>query len=157
MRVLIGSETYERIELGKYASADQEVTDTTLVLSNHLVRTVQAGLEYAFRFGVFFLNDGAAEGAKFAVDGTCTATAIKAQITIYDDVLNSTVAFARVTALASAVGAGVSAGSNYAEIEGSISVNAAGTLGLSFAQNAAGVNAGVHVEVASFMTLLELA
>ena len=78
-----------------------------------------------------------------------------AQIAIYDDTTNAIVAFGRVTALASAVGAGISAGSNYAEIKGSILTTVPGTLLVQFAQNAAGAAAGVHLEVGSTFRIVK--
>ncbi len=140
-----------------YATADQEVTDDTLVNSTYLTASVFANGFYHFRFICFFLNDGATEGFKAAVNGTCTATDLKAQILIYDDTLNTIVGFARATTLGTGVGAGLSTGSNFAVIEGTIDVNTAGTLRLQFAQNAAGANLGVHLEVGSSYILTRLA
>lgn len=139
-----------------YQDSDEEVTDTTLAASGNLTVNLDAGRRYKFKFTLFTLNDGAAEGIKVAVNTTdsLTATALKAQISIYDDVLNTLVAFARVTALNSSVGAGMSSGVGFAVIEGSIQVNAAGTFALTFAQNAAGINAGVHIEVGSSLEII---
>jgi len=131
------------------SSNDQEVTDATLVSSSELTTSVVAATEYGFRAVLFMLNDGAAEGIRLALGGTCTITALKAQISIYDDTTNALAAFARVTALGSAVAAGISAGSNYCVIEGGVLINAAGTFLVQFAQNVAGIGAGVHLEVDS--------
>ena len=133
--------------LRDYKDADQEVTDTTLVSDSELSVSLAATASYHFRAVLFFLNDGAAEGYKCALSGTVGVGDLKAQISIYDDTTNSLAAFARVTALGSSVGAGISSGSNFAVIEGTIETTTAGTFLIQFAQNAAGVNAGVHHEI----------
>lgn len=141
------------IGYGAYADADQEVTTTTLATSTELTISSVAVGNYAFRAMLFTLNDGAAEGAKFAVTGTATLTALKAQISVYDDTLNSLAAFGRVTAIDTAVGAGLSTGDNFNVIEGNVRVSAAGSWAVSFAQNATGANAGVHLQVDSSLVM----
>jgi hypothetical protein len=73
-------------------------------------------------------------GVQFSIAGTSTATSI-----IYEDLVNdanTNSAQTRATALATAVG-GVTAVTNaYSKITGTITVNAAGTLTVQFAQNA---------------------
>ena len=137
--------------LTAYADADQEVTDTTLVSSTELTVTVAASTRYGFRAIIFALNDGAAEGIKLTMAGTATAFSMRAQVYIYDDALNTLAGFGRTTTLGTAVGAGLSSGSNYCLIEGGIQTTAAGTFLVQFAQNATGANAGVHLEVDSNM------
>ena len=135
--------------LRAYKDADQEVTNTTLDGDSELIVSLAATASYHFRAVIFFLNDGAAEGYKCALSGTVGVGDLKAQISIYDDTTNSLAAFARVTALGSSVGAGLSSGSNFAVIEGTIESTTAGTFFIQFAQNAAGINAGVHHEIGS--------
>lgn len=143
--------------LTAYKDTDQEVTDTTLASDSELTVTLALNGKYQFKFDLFFLNDGAAEGIKVSLAGTATVTDIKAQVSVYDDTLNSLVAFARITSLGGAgVGAGVSSGSNFASIEGAIEITTAGTFLLQFAQNATGASAGVHCEVGSSMVVTKL-
>jgi len=154
--VASGAVTQIRL-LTAYKDTDQEVTDATLVSDSELTVTLALNGKYQFRLPLFFLNDGAAEGVKVSLAGTATVTDIKAQVSIYDDTLNSLVAFARITALGGAgIGAGISAGSSYVLIEGAIEITTAGTLLLQFAQNALGAGLGVHCEVGSSMTVTKL-
>ena len=139
-----------------YKDSDQEVTGTTLTDDVDLTVNLQANSRYWFRLSLFLTNDGATEGAKFALSGTVGITTLKAQISLYDDTLNSLAAFARVTALASAVGGGASVGDNYASIEGAIETSTPGTFLLQFAQNAAGASLGVHCQVGSSMVVRKL-
>lgn len=143
--------------LTAYKDSDQEVTDATLVSDSELTVTLALNGKYQFDLKLFFLNDGAAEGVKVSLAGTATVTDVKAMVSIYDDTLNSLVAFARITALGGAgIGAGISSGSNYVRIEGAIEITTAGTFLLQFAQNAAGAGLGVHCEAGSSMTLTKL-
>lgn len=143
--------------LTAYKDTDQEVTGTTLTADTELAVTLATNGKYQFRLALFFLNDGATEGVKVSLNGTAVVTDVKAQVSIYDDTLNSLVAFGRITSLGGAgIGAGLSSGSNYATIEGAIEITTAGTLLLEFAQNAAGASAGVHCEVGSSMTVTKL-
>jgi hypothetical protein len=143
--------------LTAYKDSDQEVTDTTLAGDSELTVTLALNGKYQFELKLFFLNDGAAEGIKVGLGGTATVTDVKAQVSIYDDTLNSLVAFGRITALGGAgIGAGVSSGSNFTKIEGAIEITTAGTFLLQFAQNATGASAGVHCEVGSSMVVTKL-
>ena len=140
--------------VGAYKDADQEVTTTTLATDSELTVSLAASSKYHFTAHLFILNDGAAEGFKVAITGTVGITDLKAQAIIFDDTLNSIVGFARITAIDTAVGAAESSGSNYARVEGTIETTTAGTFALSFAQNAAGANAGVHMEVGSSLVAM---
>ena len=137
-------------------TADETVTDTTIQADDHLITNLAASSSYSFRFTIFFTNAGAAEGIQLDLNGTVGVSSLKAQVSIYDDTLNTLAAFARVEALASAVGAGLSIGDNFAVIEGTIETSTAGTFGLRFAQNATGASAGVTVEENSTLTLRKL-
>ena len=132
------------------------VTDTTLVSDATLTVSLVAGVKYGFRFRCFTINAGAAEGVKFALSGTATVTAMKAMITIFDDVLNTMVALSRVTALGSSVGAAMSTGDGFATVDGVIECNAAGTFVVQLAQNATGANAGVIMQRNSSMEIVRL-
>lgn len=143
--------------LVEYKDADQEVTDTTLTSDSELNVVLAATSAYQFRAAIFFLNDGAAEGYKCALSGTVGVADLKAQISIYDDTTNSLAAFARITSLGSSVGAGISSGANFAVIDGTIETSTAGTFIVQFAQNAAGVAAGVHHEIGCSLSMVKLA
>lgn len=122
------------------------ITDTTLVTDAHLTVNLTASSKYKFRACLFTTSGGVAEGFKVAVTGSAGVTSMKVQVTIYDDTLNAIAGFGRVTAINTAVGAALSAGDNYATVEGTIETSTAGTFALSWAQNAAGASAGVAVQ-----------
>lgn len=143
-------------ELAIRKTADEIVTDTTIQDDNHLTVSLDASSAYYFHFVLFFTNAGAGEGVKFDINGTVGVSSVKAQVSIYDDTLNTLAAFARVEALATSVGAGISSGDNFASIEGTIETSTAGTFLLRFAQNATGASAGVTLEENSSMTLRKL-
>ena len=142
--------------LGAYKDADQENTGTVLATDSELSVTLAGTSKYQIEANLFILNDGATEGYKVAVTGTVGIQDLKAQIEIYDDTLNTIVGFARVTAIDTAVGAGLSSGSNYAAIRATIETTTAGTFALSFAQNAAGASAGVHHEIGCSLQVVKV-
>jgi len=142
--------------LGAYKDADQENTGTVLATDSELSVTLAATSKYQIEANLFILNDGATEGYKVAVTGTVGIQDLKAQIEIYDDTLNTIVGFARVTAIDTAVGAGLSSGSNYAAIRATIETTTAGTFAISFAQNAAGASAGVHHEIGCSLQVVKV-
>ena len=141
-----------------YKSSDESVTNsTTLQADDALTVTVAASTKYAFRAKLFVNADGAVSGVKVGVNGTSTITAMKVQVYIYDDVLNSLVGFARLTTLGSAgVGAGLSTGVGYVIVEGSVDINGAGTFYIEWAQNTVDAVNAVTVQVASDLNLERL-
>lgn len=133
------NDTHEGI-VSAYKSADESVSNTTLQDDNHLSVTLAASSKYRFTFRLFTTSGGAVEGLKLALSGTVGVTSMKAKVVIYDDTTNTLVE-GRVTALNSAVGSGLSAGDNHADIDGTIETSTAGTFLLSWAQNnGAGAN-----------------
>ena len=143
--------------LKAYRTADGTAnTGTTLADDSVLTVTLAASTNYQYELFGFSTNAGAAEGIKVALSGTVGVTSMKAQISIFDDTLNTLVGFARVTALGSAVGAGLSSGVNYFEIKGCIETSTAGTLLLQAAQNAAGAGAGVTVQRGTSLVALRV-
>ena len=143
--------------MGAYKDADEENATTTLNGDDELTVNLAASSKYQFEAKLFFLNDGAAEGYKVSINGTVGVADVKAQVSIYDDTLNTLVAFARIAALGGAgVGAGLSSGSNFARVEGAIETTTAGTFLIEFAQNAAGAAAGVHHEVGCSLKVIEV-
>lgn len=110
-------------------------TDVTLANITGLSINVLAGRTYKFR-AVLFVDADAAGGHKYAIAGTATATAIIYQINSLDNTALAHKIASRQTALGG--NAGENSGTVYkTEIEGLITVNAAGTLTVQFAQNVA--------------------
>lgn len=112
-----------------------KTSDTTLANVTNLSRDVEAGKKYKFR-AVLFTSSNVASGVKAAIAGTATATAI-----VYEALVWNAAALAaqtRATALATAVGGVTAVTAALVIIEGTITVNAAGTLTVQFAQNASG-------------------
>ncbi len=118
-------------------------TNVTLADIIGLSIDVLAGRTYHFR-AVLFVDADVTGGHKYAIGGTCTATAIIAEIlSIRNSTMLPTIT-TRVTALGSS--AGEASGTAYLTIvEGTITVNAAGTLTIQFAQNAANGTSSVLV------------
>lgn len=110
-------------------------TNTTLANVTGLTRNVEAGRTYKFEANLF-VDANVTGGSKYATAGTATATSIKYQIQLFDNSTNAATINSRQTALAGSTGqAGTTAG--LALLKGEIVVNAAGTLTIQFAQNAA--------------------
>jgi len=119
--------------LNSRVSTQYDATDTTLANVTGLTATLLAGKTYAFR-AVLFVDADAAGGAKYAIAGTATATAVIYQINSIANTTNVYAINSRETALGGDAGvAGDTA--YYTEIAGTITVNAAGTLTVQFAQN----------------------
>lgn len=120
-----------------FTSAQFDKTDTTLANVTGLVtpENLTAGKTYAFE-ALLFVDADVTGGSKYAIAGTATATAIKYEIVLIADATNLMTITSRQTALAGSAGqAGTTAG--VCRISGTITVNAAGTLAVQFAQNAA--------------------
>ncbi len=116
----------------KRKTADQTVTDsTTLVDDTHLTVSLAAGRSYKFRF-VLYSTCVITSGIKVALAGTATHTNIIAQIKHFEQTtfdVND-----RVTATGST--SAVTGEVTLVEIEGTTTVNAAGTFLVQFAQDA---------------------
>ena len=119
---------------------------TTLANITGLTATLEASKNYYFTARLYFSAD-ATGGHKYAIAGTSTATAIRYQVTSVCNAgtgAGTSVITAQQTALAGSSGqAGCTAG--YTEINGTMTVNAAGTLTVQFAQNAASGTSSVLV------------
>lgn len=117
------------------SAAFNKTTSTALATVTGLSVNVLAGRSYSFEARLFVDAD-VTGGSKYAINGTATATAIIYHIDLICDATSAFVITSRQTALAGSVGqAGCTAG--LAIIRGTITVNAAGTLLVEFAQNAA--------------------
>lgn len=141
-----------------YKSTDESINNsTTLQNDDELSVSLAASAKYWFRFYLFTNNAAALEGIKLGLNGTAGVSALKAQITIYDDTTNAIVAFGRVTAFGSSVAAGLSSGDNVSIIEGSISTSTAGTFLLQWAQNVSGGGASATtVQAGSALVVVRL-
>lgn len=126
----------------KRVSAQFDKTDTTLATVTGLSVDVEAGKSYYF-YATLFVNASAAGGMKVAMAGTATATAIIYHVMVYNSI-NSIDISSRQTAMGGA--AGVANDTVYlCTIQGTITVNAAGTLLVQFAQNASSGTSSVLV------------
>lgn len=124
-------------------SAQFDKTNTSLANITGLTADVAAAGTYGFR-AVLIVNADATGGYKFAIAGTATATAIIARVTAQRDDTSSFTISARLTSLGSSTGI-ASGTALLVIIEGSIEVNAAGTLVPQFAQNAANGTSSILV------------
>jgi hypothetical protein len=127
-----------------------KTSDTTLANITGLTATLKAGLTYKFR-AVLFTSSNTSGGVKFAIAGTATATAIRYQIDYTNNATNAFLLNSPQTALAGAAGVTATA-AGLCVIEGLITVNAAGTLTVQFAQNASNAAAS-SVLVGSHFTV----
>ena len=120
-----------------------KTADTALANITGLSVSVAAGNTYQFR-AVLFVTGDAVGGQKYAIAGTATATAIVYEVFTVSNSANAIVISSKQTALGGSVG---QAGStdDFTTIEGLITVNAAGTLTVQFAQNAANGTSSVLV------------
>ena len=100
----------------------------------NLEATVTAGKWYTFQ-AKLFVDPDVVGGHKYSINGTATATSIIYNINSIDNATNAYVITSRQTALAGSAGQ-AGATSVYTEINGTIKVNAGGTLNVQFAQNA---------------------
>lgn len=117
--------------------------NTALSNVTGLTATLLAGHAYRFR-AVLHINASLVGGSKYALGGTCTATAFVAELTLLNNASSGYTITSRQTALGGSAGqAGTLAG--VAILEGEITVNAAGTLTVQFAQNAAAGTSSVLV------------
>ncbi len=118
-------------------------TDATLANVTGLSQILQAGITYIFE-AVLFVDTSLVGGSKYAIAGTVTATTIIYQIELEDNATNADTITSRQTALGGNAGqAGTQNG--ICRLTGLIKVNAAGTLTVQFAQNAANGTSSVLV------------
>lgn len=106
--------------------------NTTLADVTGLSVTVVAGRTYSF-VATLYIDADAAGGEKVAIGGTATATSIIYQINSIEDATGASAIASRKTALAGSSTASGSTG-YFTKIEGTITVNAGGTLTVQFAQ-----------------------
>lgn len=109
-------------------------TNTTLANVTGLSINVSAGATYAFTAVLHLATDIVGAG-KVAIAGTATATAIIYQVIIIDAGDPTTTTGQRATAMGTAVVSGLATTAAYVTVTGAITVNAAGTLTVQFAQS----------------------
>ena len=116
-------------------TSDFNKTNTTLSDVTGLSGTLKAACVYKFK-ALLHARPDSTGGFKVAIGGTCTATSIIYQTIVVDNATKSIINADPYTAL---VGTSTGSGTNTAliTIEGTIVVNAAGTLTVQFAQNSA--------------------
>lgn len=113
-----------------------KTNDAALANVTGLSATVEAGKTYKFK-AQLFVDSAVAGGHQVAISGTCTATNIIYQVKIYEDGAPGVIdKCERQTALGGATG-DASGTQHETTIEGTITVNAGGTLTVQFAQQAA--------------------
>jgi hypothetical protein len=124
------------LELRARASADTtKNASDTLSAATGLTVTVGAGLTYAFR-AILYTSSNTSGGVKFDIAGAATATAIRFHISYINNADGTWPISAAHTSLGGG-GSGVTAtAAGKCVIEGTITVNAGGTLLVNFAQNA---------------------
>lgn len=109
-------------------------TNTTLATVTGLTVNVTASRKYRFR-AILHVTPDATGGHKYAIAGTATATSVVYQINSINNATNAFRINSRQTALGGSAGDATGTGA-FTTIEGFITVNAAGTLLVQFAQNA---------------------
>jgi hypothetical protein len=115
-----------------------KTSDTTLANVPGLTVNVEAGRTYTFHATLLVNCPAGGGGGKFAVAGTATATAVRYDIWGLNNTTTVTL-HGNATALGTAVAAAVVLQLVY--VEGYITVNAAGTLTIQFAQNTSNATA----------------
>lgn len=131
----------------RVTTAFTATSNVTLANITGLTVNVAAAGNYRFR-AVLFTTASASGGVQAAIAGTATATNI-----IYEGILYAAGAIVnqtRASALATAVGSSASATVGTIIIEGQITVNAAGTLTVQFAQNTSNASASTVLQGSTF-------
>lgn len=130
-----GAAVRQELFQGQQARVSTQYDNTTTTLGNvtGLTANVAAGKVYRFEANLYTTSD-VAGGIKVAIGGTATATTI-----IYEGLTTNAglTTQSRSTALGTAVGAVTAVTAAYVTVTGTITVNAAGTLTVQAAANAA--------------------
>lgn len=125
-----------------------KTSDASLANITGLSSSVRAGKTYTFE-AILYTTSNVAGGVQFAIAGTATATAIIYEAIVEDGAAVS--AHTRATTLSTAVGGITAVTAAYARITGTITVNAAGTLTVQFAQNTSNINTSSVLVGSTFM------
>lgn len=132
----------------RVSSQFDKTSDTTLASVPGLSVTLAAGRTYHFD-AVLYTTSNVAGGVKVAIGGTATATSVIYQAETIDGTTLG--ANTRATTLGTAVGAVTAVTAAIIQISGTITVNAAGTLTVQFAQNASNGTASSVLVGSSFI------
>lgn len=130
-------------------------TDGVLHNVTGLTKNVFAGKTYKFR-AVLYTTSNVAAGVQEAIAGTATATAIAYEAVVYQGGVAIATGTPRASALATKVGDVTAVTTAKIEVDGTITVNASGTLTVQLGQNAANGAATVALIGSSF-DLVEIA
>lgn len=130
-----GTATRQEIPLIQQSrvSTQFDKTNTTLANITGLTANVAAGATYRFE-AILYTTSDVAGGVKVAIAGTSTATSVIYEALVTDAGL---ITQGRSTAMGTAVGSVTAVTAACIKITGTITVNAAGTLTVQFAENAA--------------------
>jgi hypothetical protein len=120
----------------KAVTADFAKTADTALANVTGLAIALAGTSTYMLEAILFVDADVIGGHKYTLDGTVTATAIKYQVNSISNASNLNVINTRLTALAGTTGQAGATGV-YTEIMGAILTNAAGTINVKFAQQAA--------------------
>lgn len=128
-----------QVQQARVATSFSATSNVALANITGLTANVAAGRTYKIR-AVLFTTSAATGGVKFAVGGTATATSI-----IYEGLTTNAglITQSRGAAMATTVGAVTAVTAAHVVIEGIITVNAAGTITIQFAQNVSDVTSSV--------------
>ncbi len=136
----------------RVATQFDKTSDTTLANVTGLTVTVKAGRTYSFT-AILYTTSNVAGGVKAAIAGTATATAIIYEAETASAGITGAVGTSRATALGTAVGDVTAVTVAKIMITGTITVNAAGTLTVQFAQNASNGTASSVLVGSSFIVI----
>ena len=137
------------IQQSRVTSNFSKTSDVTLANITWLTEPLVAWRTYVFEAELYTTASAVAWGVKTAVSGTCTATHIR-YVVVNQDSLWGSVYSDIATALGTAVSSS-SMGKAYIRISGTITVNAAWTLTIQWAQAASNVTATVFERGSSFV------
>ena len=126
------------------------VSSTSLVNVTGLTATLTGGLNYTFMARLYY-TDAAAGGVQASICGTTTATNIVYNGRVIDSGSNGIKGATQATALCTVVANTPTTGtSGLTEINGTITVNTAGTLTVQFAQNTSNGTASIVLQGSTF-------
>jgi hypothetical protein len=130
-----------------------KTTNTTLGNITGLTATLVAGKTYQFE-AILFITGDVVGGQKYGIAGTATATNIIYEVLTISNSTNAIVISSKQTSLGGSVGQ-AGATDDFTRITGVITVNAAGTLTVQFAQNASSGTSSVLV--GSYFSVTQIA
>lgn len=120
-----------QIQQSRVTSQFNKTNDAALASVTGLTSTLVAGRTYRFEI-ILYTTSNVGGGVQIGLGGTATATAVIAEAILFNAGVSTQ---ARVTALG-AIGGVTAVTAAFIKINGTITVNAAGTLTATFAQNA---------------------